>query len=253
MIKRLTMALAAMLTFAAAPVTATDLSNMSVAETDAFGAAVRAYLLENPEVLMEAIAVLEQRQADAEAMTDQTLVQTNYEDLVNDGYSAVFGNPDGDITMVEFLDYKCGFCKRAFPEVKELLASDGNIRLIIKEFPILGDESLLGSRFAIATQMIEGDEVYEQVHDELMTMRANISEESLLALAERVGFDGQAVIDRMEDPAINQIISNNHLLAQRMQISGTPSFVIGSQMLRGYVPLEGMQQVVAAERAPSDG
>ncbi|HGG05939.1 MAG TPA: DsbA family protein [Aliiroseovarius sp.] len=253
MIKRLTMALAAMLTLAAAPVAATDLTNMSEVETDAFGAAVRAYLLENPEVLMEVIAVLEQRQAEAEAMTDQTLILTNYEDLVNDGYSAVLGNPDGDITIVEFLDYKCGFCKRAFPEVKELLASDGNIRLIIKEFPILGDESLLGSRFAIATQMVEGDEAYGRLHDELMTMRANISEESLLAVAERLEIDGPAILARMEDPVINQIISNNHLLAQRMQISGTPSFVIGNQMLRGYVPLEGMQQVVAAERAPSDG
>lgn len=253
MIKRLFAALGLVVALIGSPAAATDITNMNAAETEAFGDAVRAYLLENPEVLMEAIAVLEQRQADAQVASDAALIATNAEDIFDDGFSAVLGNPDGDVTIVEFLDYRCGFCKRAFPEVKELIESDGNIRFIIKEFPILGNDSVLASRFAISTQILYGDKKYEALHDTLMTMRANVSEASLRAAAEGLGLDAQAIWDGMENPVINQIIGANHGLAQRLQITGTPGFVIGDQMLRGYVPLEGMQSVVAAIRAAQDG
>ncbi len=253
MIKRLFAALGLVVALIGSPAAATDITNMNAAETEAFGDAVRAYLLENPEVLMEAIAVLEQRQADAQVAGDAALIATNAEEIFNDGFSAVLGNPDGDVTIVEFLDYRCGFCKRAFPEVKELIESDGNIRFIVKEFPILGDDSVLASRFAISTQILYGDEKYEALHDTLMSMRANVSEASLLAAAEGLGLDGQAIMDGMENPVVDQIIGANHRLAQRLQITGTPGFVIGDQMLRGYVPLEGMQRVVAATRAAQDG
>ncbi|HFQ15512.1 MAG TPA: DsbA family protein, partial [Rhodobacteraceae bacterium] len=233
----------------AAPVAATDITAMNAEETEAFGAAVRAYLLENPEVLMEAIAVLEQRQAQAQVADDASLIRTNAKDIFDDGYSVVMGNPDGDVTMVEFLDYRCGFCKRAFPEVQELLASDGNIRFVVKEFPILGDDSVLASQFAISTQILFGDEAYTKVHDELMTMRASVSEASLLAVAERLGLDGQAIMDGIDNPIINQVIGANHALAQRLKITGTPGFVVGEQMMRGYVPLENMRQIVAEVRA----
>ncbi len=252
MIKRLLPALGLSVALLGSAALATDLTDMTAEETDAFGAAVRAYLLENPEVLMEAIAVLEQRQAEAQVAGDADLIAVNAEDIFNDGYSLVMGNPDGDVTIVEFLDYRCGFCKRAFPEVKELVESDGNIRFIIKEFPILGEDSLLASRFAISTQILFGDEAYAQLHDELMTMRANVSEASLIAVAEGLGLDGQAILDGIDNPVINQAIGANHGLAQRLQITGTPGFVIGDQMLRGYVPLEGMQQVVAQVRAAQD-
>ncbi|MBT8411781.1 MAG: thioredoxin domain-containing protein, partial [Octadecabacter sp.] len=109
---------------------ALDMDALTDGERDAFRAEVRAYLLENPEVLMEAIGVLEQRQAEAETMRDVQLAQVNADALFNDGYSYVGGNPDGDIMMVEFMDYRCGFCRRAHPEVAELLAQDGNIRIV---------------------------------------------------------------------------------------------------------------------------
>ncbi len=253
MLKRLFAAIGLMLAMLASPAAATDITAMSAEETDAFRAAVRAYLLENPEVLMEAIAVLEKRQAAAQEADDVALVRTNAEDLFNDGYSAVLGNPDGDVTMVEFLDYRCGYCKRAFPEVKELLESDGNIRFIVKEFPILGDASVLASRFAISAQILFGDEAYAKLHDKLMAMRANISEQSLLATAEGLGLDGQAILAGIENPKVDQIIGANHALAQRLQITGTPGFVVGDQMLRGYVPLETMRQVVARVRDGQGG
>ncbi|MEC9311738.1 MAG: thioredoxin domain-containing protein, partial [Pseudomonadota bacterium] len=134
-----------------APAQALDLSNMSATEREAFGAQVREYLMENPEVILEAVNLLEQRQAAAEATRDQALVADNLQELENDGYSWVGGNPEGDITLVEFMDYRCGYCRRAAREVAELLAKDGNIRWVVKEFPILGEASVLSSRFAVAT------------------------------------------------------------------------------------------------------
>ena len=140
-----------------APALAFDMEAMSDSERTAFRAEIRAYLLDNPEVIMEAVAALEEAQNQAQAQSDIALVQANAADIFDDGYSWVGGNPDGDITLVEFLDYRCGYCRRAHGEVAQLLESDGNIRLIVKELPILGEQSLLASRFAIAAKQVAGD------------------------------------------------------------------------------------------------
>lgn len=240
--------IAAFTTLLASPVAALDLETMSDAERQVFRAEVRAYLLENPEVLMEAIAVLEQRQSEQKVVDDSTLVQVNAEALFNDGFSYVGGNPDGDITMVEFLDYRCGYCKRAHPEVTKLISTDGNIRYIIKEFPILGDQSVLASRFAISTRQNAGDEAYAKVHDALMTFRGDISETSLHRLATDLSLDAGLIIDGMNSDEVSAIISTNHALGQIMQINGTPSFIVGDQMLRGYVPYDSMMEIVAELR-----
>lgn len=234
---------------ATTPALAFDIDAMSDDERSSFREEIRGYLLEHPEVLMEAIDVLERRQAAEKVAQDEALVATNQKSLLDDGFSHVGGNPDGDITMVEFVDYRCGYCRKAFPELKTLIESDGNIRLIYKEFPILGPESILTSRFAIATQLVEGEDAYGQMHDELMTMRANPSEEVLARMADDMGFDGAAIVAKMEDPEVDRRIGENHALADRLQISGTPTFVIEDQMLRGYVPLEGMMQIVEDIRA----
>ncbi len=225
-----------------------DLTEMSDAERQAFRDEVRSYLLENPEVLMEAIGILEQRQADAQVANDQAMIQTNAEALFNDGYSYVGGNPDGDVTVVEFLDYQCGYCKKAHPEVTQLIEGDGDIRYIVKEFPILGEASVLASRFAISVKQVAGNEAYATIHDALMTFRGEISEESLRTLAGSEGLDVDSVMATMDSEEVTEVIAENHALARRMQINGTPGFVIGDQMLRGYVPLDGMQQVVAQLR-----
>ncbi|MEO3414024.1 DsbA family protein [Roseovarius sp. CAU 1744] len=225
----------------AVPVQALDLSQMSDAEQDAFRAEIRAYLLENPEVIMEAIEVLEQRQATARAQEDSDLVQVNAEDIFNDGHSWVGGNPDGDITLVEFMDYRCGYCRRAFGEVEALLEQDGNIRFVIKEFPILGEESMTASRFAIATQQVAGDDAYKLVHDTLIAFNGAVNEASLIRIADSLGLDPHPIIAHMDSDDVSSIISENRQLAQRLAISGTPSFVMANQMLRGYLPAEDMQ------------
>lgn len=243
------LAIAALVISLSTPVAAVDLTAMSDSERQTFRDEVRAYLLENPEVLMEAIAVLEQREAEAQVSNDQSLIQANADALFDDGYSYVGGNPDGDVTVVEFLDYQCGYCKKAHPEVAQLIEGDGDIRYIVKEFPILGEASVLAARFAIAVKQIAGDEAYAEINDDLMTFRGEFSDASLKSLATSKGLDADAIIAAMDSEATTQVIAENHALAKRLQINGTPGFVIGDQMLRGYVPLEGMQQVVADARA----
>jgi protein-disulfide isomerase len=155
-------ALMALSTAAIADSDGFDLQSMTPDQREAFGEAVRDYLMENPQVIMEAVAVLEQRESQQQAEADVALVNSNAEALFDDGFSWVGGNPDGDVTIVEFIDYRCGYCRRAHPEVEELVASDGNIRLIVKEFPILGEASLVSSRFAVATHLVAGDEAYSK-------------------------------------------------------------------------------------------
>lgn len=233
----------------AAPAQATDLTAMTEAEREAFRAEVRTYLVEHPEILLEAMDVLNARQAALEAQNDAELVKTHAEVLFNDPASWVGGNPEGDITVVEFTDYRCGYCRKAYDEVAELVKSDGNIRFIVKEYPILGEASLISARFAIAVRQIAGDAAYEQAHDALITLRGEPTAETLRRLAGKLGLDADAVLARMDAPEVTAIIQANHTLGEQMGINGTPTFVIDGTMVRGYVPLDGMRQIVASERA----
>jgi protein-disulfide isomerase len=232
----------------ALPAQALDLSAMTEAEREAFRAEVRAYLLENPEVLMEAIAILEQRQTEDQIAADRNKVAANADELFADADSWVGGNPDGDVTVVEFMDYRCSFCRRAHPEVNALIEGDGNIRYIVKEFPILGDESVAAARFALAVRAVAGDSAYEDVHDRLMTARGNMNEETFARVAEEFGLDTEAIMVEMGSPEIDRILQENYALAQALEISGTPSFVFQTDLVRGYVPLDSMQGIVRAIR-----
>ena len=228
---------------------ALDLDAMSAAEREAFGAAVREYLLENPEVLMEAIGILEDRQAQEQVASDTALVAAHAGAIFDDGHSFVGGNPEGDVTIVEFIDYRCGYCRRAHPEMAELVSSDGNIRKIVKEFPILGAESVEASRFAIAVLQSEGPEAYEAIGDRLMGHRGAFSRKALARLADSEGLDAVEIISRMDSDEVTDVIRGNRQLGQVLAITGTPTFVFGDQMLRGYLPLDGMRAVVADLRS----
>ncbi|MEX0304419.1 MAG: DsbA family protein [Leisingera sp.] len=231
-----------------APAQAFDINAMSEAEREAFGNEVRAYILANPELILEAVDLLEQRQQQAEAARDDVLVADNLEELQNDGYSWVGGNPDGDITLVEFMDYRCGYCRRAAPEVAKLLESDGNIRLVIKEFPILGEASVLSSRFAVAAKHVAGDEAYKQVHDALIDFGSEPNEVALRRLADGLGLDAEAILAKMDSEEVTAELRQTRALAQRMAISGTPTFVLGNELLRGYLPADQMEIMVAEIR-----
>lgn len=233
----------------ALPAQAFDISAMNDAERDAFGAAVRSYLLENPEVILEAVNLLEQEQAAADAARDDALVANYLEELQNDGYSWVGGNPDGDITLVEFMDYRCGYCRRAVPEIAKLLEKDGNIRLVIKEFPILGEASVVSSRFALAAKSVAGDDAYKAVHDALMSFTAEPSDVALRRLADGLGLDGEKILAAMDAPEVTEALTRTRALAQQLSIAGTPSFVLDEELLRGYLPADAMLDMIKEIRA----
>lgn len=229
--------------------TAAIAADMTEAERETFRAEIRTYLLENPEVLVEAMEVLQGKQESEAANRDLTMLQDNADLIFNDPNSWVGGNLEGDITIVEFTDYRCGYCRKAHDEVAELIKSDGNIRFVLKEFPILGEQSLLSSQFAIAVRQLYGDDAYKVAHDTLITLRGDATSETLARVATDLGHDPAAVAEQMKSPEVAAIIDANHALATTMEINGTPTFVIDRTMVRGYVPLDGMRQIVAGQRA----
>jgi protein-disulfide isomerase len=224
------------------------LGEMTDVERDAFREEVRSYLVEHPEVLIEAMNVLQDREAQTAAARDQQMLADNHDVIFNDGVSWVGGNPEGDVTVVEFMDYRCGYCRKAYSEVEELVKSDGNIRFVLKEYPILGEESMVSARFAIAVQQLHGAEAYKKVHDALIALRGAPDAETLGRLATDMGFDANAILVKMASDEVTKVIADNHALADKLEISGTPTFVVDGTLLRGYVPLDGMRQIVADER-----
>ncbi len=247
--RRTLMILTATLTLLATTGFAGGLGEMTDAERAAFRDEVKQYLLENPEVITEAMQVLQDRQVQAAARQDQAILSQNADAIFTDPASWAGGNLDGDITIVEFMDYRCPYCRKSFPEVEDLVKTDGNIRFVVKEYPILGEDSINSSRFAIAMRMLHGDDAYKQSHDALITLKGSPDSDTLSRLARDLGFDPKPILDLMPDPKITAILAANRDLADKLNISGTPTFVIDHFMLRGYVPEEEMRQIVAEQRA----
>jgi protein-disulfide isomerase len=223
----------------------------AVSETEraALHEEIRAYLLENPEILSEMIALLEQQREEETSANDRDLVADNTDAIFDDGFSFVGGNPYGTVTVVEFLDYQCTFCRRAHPDLQELLAADGDIRWIVKELPILGPGSELASRAAIAVLISEGPEAYADLNDRLMRLEGGITDASLDAALEEAGLDPEAIRAAMADPEVDRRLAETRQLAGELGISGTPTFVWGDRMVRGYVPLAQMETLVDELRA----
>lgn len=218
----------------------------------ALRAEIRAYLLDHPEVIFEAVAEFERRTAAAQADMDTSLVEINAEDIFADGHSWEGGNPEGDVVLVEFMDYRCGFCRRAFPQMMDFVGSDGNVRLVIKELPILGPASEELSRFAVAVHLLGGNDAYFLAHERLYALQGEPNEAVLSEIAAELGLDPAQILGHMRSSEVSAILDENRRLAQRLQISGTPSFVMGDgaqgQMLRGMVPADQLRAVAAELR-----
>jgi protein-disulfide isomerase len=231
-----------------APVAGAE-NSMTEDERNSLREEVRAYLLEHPEVLIEAMDVLQTREAEAALQRDLMLVSTLSSAIFASPNDWVGGNPEGDITLVEFMDYRCSYCRQAYTEVKELIKTDGNIRFVVKEFPILGEASLLSSQFAIAVLQLHGPEAYVAAHDALISLRGEPVTETLARLATELGHDPQPILARMNAPEVMSVIEANHALAQQMDVTGTPAFVLKDSVIRGYAPLDAMREIVNEARA----
>lgn len=217
------------------------------AQKEALDARIRSYLIENPEVLLEAFEVLEKRRQAAEAGADAEKVAAHRTALSDDGVSPVLGNPDGDVTVVKFSDYRCGYCRSAMPILADLMRGDSGVRVVIKEFPILGEESVMAGRLALAASTID-PALYERLHTALFTHRGALDEATMMSLAEAAGADRAALRAAMDSRPVVDAIRNTYTLARALGIEGTPSFVIGDRIVRGMVQLETLRELVAEAR-----
>ncbi len=206
---------------------------------------VRDYLLANPEVLIQSLNEYQQRQKVADEQRIQEAVIASRAALTSDPDTPVMGNPDGDVAIVEFFDYKCPYCKRAAGTIKEVVAADGNIRLVMKEFPILGPQSIKAARAALA---VAKQGKYEEFHWALMTEVGDMSDPHIRRVARSVGVDVDLMTRDMESPEIQAMIARNHELAQSLQINGTPAFVIGDTLVPGAVDRKTLERLVTQAR-----
>ena len=227
---------------------AMDINNLTNADRKVLQKEIRRYILENPDIIFEAADIVRKREAALEVQEDEELIQSNFNEIFYDNYSYVGGNPDGDITIVEFVDYKCGYCRKAAELVRELIAKDDNIRFVVKEFPILGEASLVSSKFAIAVKNIGGPEKYKVVHDILLALTAEPTEIYLRRIAKELELNPEELFEAMQSDLVAQEIDQTAELAQKLQISGTPTFILGDQFLRGFVPLEILSKAIHSER-----
>jgi protein-disulfide isomerase len=214
-------------------------------QREEMGGIIRDYLLENPEILREVIQALEakEQQAGVAALTDA--IRERGEDLYRGEHDLVAGNPDGSVTMVEFFDYNCGYCKRAMSDVLALIEADDDLRVVFKEWPILGEGSRFAARAALASRK-QGK--YWDFHLALMETR-RVDETTTLEVAERIGLDVDQLTADMEAPEVAAVIEGNMRLASAFGIQGTPVFFIDDQVIPGAVGHDALAQVIGEVRA----
>ncbi len=194
----------------------------------------RQYMTEHPEEIVGALEAYAKREESARSNEVVRTLEDARIEVERDQGSFIGGNPDGDISLTEFFDYRCSYCKRVHDTVQALLKKDGNLRFVYKEFPILGPDSVVAARAALAARM-QGK--YLPYHNALMTTRGALDRERILEIADDVGLDVARLEHDMKDPEIEKIIARNHALAQRLNIGGTPAFVIGDEIIAGAAEL----------------
>ena len=230
----------------AAGLVAVTLPTDSTDAAGGFERRVRAYLLAHPDVIADAVGVLRQRKADADTVVQREAVRADRAEILSSGPLPVAGNPTGDVTVVELFDYNCPYCRRAFPLIKNMLAGDSGIRLVLREFPVLGPKSAFASQAAIAASL-QGK--YLAFHEALMMQDGEITPPAVLDVARAAGLDVERLKADMTKPEISATIDATHALARRLRITGTPTFIIGDELISGFAGIEEIKAAVALERS----
>ncbi len=209
---------------------------------------IHQYLLDHPGVVLEVLDILSARQRATAADRARANLEARRDELENDPASPVAGNPDGDVTLVEFFDYHCAYCKRVLGAMTAVLEEDPGLRVVYKEFPILGPESVLAARAAVASRN-QDPAKYVEFHDALMSSRGRLTQPRILEIAGDVGFDTERLVADMAAPEFAAAIERNLALARALGINGTPTFVIGDRLIPGAVDLDTLKQFIAEARA----
>lgn len=216
----------------------------SPAEVQKIQKIVHDYLQQHPEVVIDALQEYQKKQDAAKADQVRQTIDAARDELLKDTTNPVGGNPKGDVTIVEFFDYRCPYCKAVAPDLQKALSTDGNVRLVYKEFPILGPESIVASKAALAA-MAQGK--YQPFHDKLIAFKGSLDDTAIYSLAADSGLDVTRLKADMDKPEVKDQIARNYRLADKLSIQGTPAFIIGDVLLPGAASFD--ELIAAFKRA----
>jgi protein-disulfide isomerase len=223
--------------------------SFSADQREEIGTIIKDYLLSHPEVMQDVLAEMEKHQQSAEAEKHRAAVVENKATLFSSPHQVVLGNPQGNVTMVEFFDYNCGYCKRAMSDMLDLIKNDGNLKFVLKEFPVLGEGSVEAARVAVAARMQDGTgKKYIEFHQKLLGGRGAADKARALAVAKEVGFDMPRLERDMGSDEVKKTIEENMKLAEALGVNGTPSYVVGEEVVVGAVGLDSLREKIGAER-----
>src|ERR1700677_3463106 len=210
---------------------------------------IKDYIISHPEVLQEAIAELDKRQAVAETEKAKAAVASNADTIFNSSRQVVLGNAKGDVTLVEFFDYNCGFCKRAMADMLELLKDDPKLKIILKEFPVLGPGSVEAAKVAVAVRMQDKTgKKYLDFHQKLLGGRGQADKARALAVAKEVGMDMKRIDADLASDEVKASLEETLKLAETLGLNGTPSYIVGSDVVVGAVGIDALRSKVAFAR-----
>jgi protein-disulfide isomerase len=212
-------------------------------------AIIKNYLVAHPEVLEEAMNELQKRQTVAETAKHEASIAQNAEAIFNSPRGVTLGNKDGDVTFVEFFDYNCGYCKRAMADMLDLMKNDSRLKVVLKEFPVLSEGSVEAARVAVAVRMQDPTgKKYLDFHQKLLGGRGVADKARAMAAAKDAGLDTARIEKDLTSPEVKATLAENMKLAEEMGLNGTPSYVIGKQIVVGAVGLEGLKEKIGIAR-----
>lgn len=213
---------------------------------------LREYLLANPEIMYEVQTALEARQEAEQREAQAAVIREEADHIFNAAYDGVVGNPDGSVTVVEFFDYNCGYCKRALDDMQAMVEADPELRFVLKEFPILGPDSQKAHQVSMAFRAL-APEKYGEFHSRLLAGVGRAGEASAIKVATELGVDEAALREEMKNPAINEAFAKTYDLANKLAITGTPSYVIGEEVVFGALGREVLAEKVEMAAAACSG
>ncbi len=209
---------------------------------------IRDYLIANPEVIRDAIDELQRKQEVEDQAAQVAAISDNRDLLFSSPRQVVMGNPDGDVTLIEFFDYNCGYCRRAVADVQQLMADDPNLKVVLKEFPVLGEGSMEASQVSIAVRILAPDKAGD-FHDALLAQSGQVNAEVALAVAESLGLDRAALEETMVSDEVRDTIGEAYALAQSLSLTGTPSYVTATGVAIGAIGYDALKEKIATARA----
>ncbi len=205
---------------------------------------VRNYLMTNPEILVEVQTALETKREAEQKITQLETITKASDEIFKASYDGIAGNPEGDVTVVEFFDYNCGFCKRAMADMDAMISADSNVRFVLKEFPILGPDSQKAHVVSMAFRALLPDQ-YAELHRQLLNGRGRATEDRAIKIAIELGADEAALREEMKSPEISEAFAKTYELANQLAITGTPSYVVGDEVVFGALGREVLSEKVA--------